>query len=58
MWATAGDKEEQLQKANKIMKNGFMGIAIVFGFIVVFSIIVSLFGVNIYDFSFLDNILD
>lgn len=57
LWITAGDKEEQLQKAKKVMMNGFMGIVISFGFLLILGILAGFLGVNITNFSFLDDIL-
>ncbi|MBU0975520.1 MAG: hypothetical protein ABIE03_07830 [Patescibacteria group bacterium] len=55
-WITAGDSDEKLQKAQKIMKDGIMAILIAFGFILVFAIIAGLLGVDITDFSFIDEV--
>jgi hypothetical protein len=57
LWITAGDREEQLQKAKKVMKNGFMAIVIAFGFLVLLGVMAAMLGVNITDFSFLDEVL-
>ncbi len=57
VWVTAGDREEQLQKAKKIMKNGFLGVGIAFGFLAVLGVIAGILGVNIWDFSFLETLL-
>ncbi|MFC1780499.1 hypothetical protein ACFLY9_02295 [Patescibacteria group bacterium] len=57
LWITAGDKEEQLQKAKKVMKGGFTAIVITFGFLVVLGVMAAMLGVNITDFSFLDEVL-
>lgn len=57
VWITAGDREEQLQKAKKIMKNGVIGIGIAFGFLAVLGVIAGILGVNIWNFSFLDSLV-
>jgi len=57
LWITAGDKEEQLQKAKKVMKGGGIGLLITFGFLVLLGIVAGILGINITDFSFLDDIL-
>jgi uncharacterized membrane protein len=54
---TAGDSEEKLQKASKIVKSGVIGVLITFGFLVLFGILAALMGVDITDFSFLDTLL-
>lgn len=56
LWVTAGDKEEQLQKAKKVMKDGIMAIVIAFGFLLLLGIIAGILGVNITDFSYLDDL--
>ncbi|MBN2015419.1 hypothetical protein JW766_01165 [Candidatus Dojkabacteria bacterium] len=57
LWITAGDSEEKLQKAKKVIKNGLMAIVITFGFLVILGVMAGILGVNITDFSFLDEIL-
>lgn len=56
-WITAGDNEEQLIKAKKIFKDGWVGIGIAFGFIAVLAILAYILRVNVFDFSALDDVL-
>ncbi len=58
VWITAGDKEDRLQKSHKIIKSGFVAIAIAFGFLVLLGILAGFLGVNITDFSFLDMLFE
>jgi uncharacterized membrane protein len=56
-WITAGDNEEKLQKAKKIMKDGLIAIAIAFGFLALLGVMAGVLGVDITDFSFLDTLV-
>lgn len=57
LWITAGDSEEQLQKAQKVLKGAVIGLVVGFGFIGVLGLLAVLLGVNIMDFSRLDELL-
>jgi len=57
LWVTAGDKEEQLQKAKKIVSSGAVGIVIVIFFFAVLGFMTGILKINIFNFSFLDEIL-
>lgn len=57
LWITAGDREEQLQNSKKIIKNGFFGVIIAFGFLAMLGIISAIIGINITSFAFLDDII-
>jgi hypothetical protein len=46
-WVTAGDSEERLQKAKKIIKSGITGLALSLGFLVSIGIIAFVLGINI-----------
>ena len=57
LWITAGDNEEQLVKAKKVFTSGWIGIGIATGFIIVLAFLGYVFGVNILDFSGLEQLL-
>lgn len=57
LWITAGDSEEKLQKAKKVMKSGIIGLLVFVGFLALLGLMAAVFGVNITNFEFLDEIL-
>lgn len=56
LWVTAGDSEETLQKAKKVMKSGVMGVVIAFVFLVLLAIIAGFLGISITGFEYLKDI--
>jgi len=51
-WITAGDSEEKLAKAKKIMKNGVIGLFMVMGFLIILGFISFVLGINIIGVTF------
>jgi len=59
MWSTAGDDEEKVKTAQKIAKNGLIGIGIFVGFIILLFFMAGVLGINITDaiYNILDEVL-
>jgi hypothetical protein len=56
LWITAADREDQLQKAKKVIKSGISGLLLTIGALIIISIIAWIIGVPLLDFSFLDEL--